>query len=149
MVIFPVPYALSALIRYNPPKRMVIHIITIRSVMDLSEMSTNNPIGIPNTTPTNIAPISELYLFICTIVANIELNRPIYRRDGEMERIAWWVNGTETEAERQELSGERYKGRQQTLVREFLTGAGRPENHTKWARFQRLVRLDSITKLGP
>ncbi len=27
-----------------------------------------------------------------------------------------------------------------TSVREFLTGAGRLENQTKWARFQRLVR---------
>jgi hypothetical protein len=56
-----------------------------------------------------------------------------------MERIAWWVIGTRTEAERQELSGEKYQDRQQTLVREFLTGAGRLENQKKWARFQRLV----------
>ncbi len=27
-----------------------------------------------------------------------------------------------------------------TLVREFLTGAGRMESHTQWARFQRFVR---------
>jgi hypothetical protein len=75
---------------------------------------------------------------------NIELNRPIFRRVGKMERTGWWATGTRTEAERQELSGVRYQHRQQTLVREFLTGAGRLEKQTKWARFQRLVRPLSI-----
>jgi hypothetical protein len=77
----------------------------------------------------------------------LELNRTIYRRMGKMERIAWWVIGTRTEAERQELSGNRHQGRQPTLVREFLTGAGRLENHTKWARYQRLVR-PILVKIG-
>ncbi len=44
--------------------------------------------------------------------SNTELNRPICRREGKMERNGWRAIGTETEAERQELSGGRYQGRQ-------------------------------------
>jgi len=47
------------------------------------------------------------------ILANIELNRPICRRVGKLERNGWMAIGTETEAERQELSGGKHQGRQQ------------------------------------
>ena len=68
------------------------------------------------------------------------------RRAGTMERTALWVIGTRTEVERQELSG----GNQHYLLdkpgrREFLPGTGRLENHTSWARFQRLVSANHIT----
>ena len=58
-----------------------------------------------------------------------------------LEHEPWWVIGTETEAERQELSGgDHHYLQAKSGRREFLPGAGRPENHTSWARFHRFVR---------
>ena len=49
--------------------------------------------------------ISHRAIIWYKVLANIELNRTMNRRVGGMERTAWWVIGTRTEVERQELSG--------------------------------------------
>jgi hypothetical protein len=59
-----------------------------------------------------------------------------------MERDAWRATGTKTEAERQELSGENLKDSQDVQIREFLTGVVHMEDPAKWARSQRLVRMN-------
>jgi len=47
-----------------------------------------------------------------------------------MEREAWWVTGTRTEAERHELSGQKMPQNRLDDGREFMTAAGRMENPT-------------------
>ena len=64
-------------------------------------------------------------------------------------RMARRAIGTGTEAERQELSGQKHMNPSRFLVREFLTAAGLMENQAIRAPIQRLVRIEFANYVNP
>ncbi len=64
-------------------------------------------------------------------------HEPTGGRDGTDSVVGDW-NGNRGGASRTERG--KMSGSPGTSAREFLTGTGRLESHTSWARFQRLVR---------
>jgi hypothetical protein len=74
------------------------------------------------------------------MMANKKFTGPIKPTGRGLERMAWWVIGTRTEAERQELRAGTDFSLETDLCSPNSCLEPRPENPTLWAPVQRLVR---------